>query len=187
MSPHQTLCVIVCGAGPAPHVGRLVDLAHADGWSVRLVATPAGLGFLDAQALAHQTASPVRHDYSPPGHPRAHSGTADAVIIAPATYNTVNKLALGINDTYALNVAAEAIGRGVPTAVLPFVNTALAARHPFHHAVTALRGEGVTVLFGPGQWTPHPPGTGGDHLDSFPWHSALAAVTGFPPTATPVN
>jgi phosphopantothenoylcysteine synthetase/decarboxylase len=153
---------------------------------VRIVATPAGLGFLDTQALARQAASPVRSDYSPSGQPRAHSGAADAVIIAPATYNTVNKLALGINDTYALNVAAEAVGRGTPTAVLPFVNTALAARHPFQHAVKALRAEGVTVLLGPGQWIPHPPGTGGDHLDSFPWRSALAAVSPSPSAPTRV-
>ncbi|MEV0733636.1 flavoprotein [Polymorphospora sp. NPDC050346] len=171
----RTLCVIVCGAGPAPHVGTLVDLAHTDGWTVRIVATPAGLDFIDTDALGRQTGTPVRSDYRP-RQPRTRRSRDDAVLIAPATYNTVNKLALGINDTYALNVAAEAIGRRTPTVLLPFVNQALAARRPFHHAVEALRGEGVAVLLGPGGFTPHPPGTGDEQIARFPWHAGLAAV-----------
>ena len=105
------------------------------------------------------------------------SSDAQALIIAPATYNTINKLAVGINDTYALNVAAEAVGRGVPTAILPFVNTALAGRLPFVRAVESLRHEGVEVLIGDGKWEPHPPGSGDDMIASFPWAKALKAVS----------
>ena len=39
-STARTLCIVVCGAGPAPRVSHLVDLAHQDGWSVQIVATP---------------------------------------------------------------------------------------------------------------------------------------------------
>ena len=41
--------------------------------------------------------------------------------------------------TYALNVVAEAIGSGTTVVILPFVNTALAARQPFHRAVVSLQ------------------------------------------------
>ncbi len=173
----RLLTVIACGAGPAPGVGKLVDLATAAGWRVQVVATPAGSRLVDLADLHRRTGTPVRADYrgaAARNGPRASA--ADAVVIAPATYNTVNKLAAGINDTYALNVAAEAIGRGTPTAVLPFVNTALAARAPFVRSVAALRDEGVHVVFGPGRWLPHQPGTGDQHLADFPWHAALAAV-----------
>ena len=34
----------------------------------------------------------------------------------------MNKLALGIADTYALSSVAEVIGRGVPTVVVPAVD-----------------------------------------------------------------
>jgi len=74
------------------------------------------------------------------------SSAADGLIIAPATYNTINKLALGINDTYPLNVAAEAIGRRTPVIMAPFVNTALAARRPFTTAVQQLRTRPVLRL-----------------------------------------
>jgi phosphopantothenoylcysteine synthetase/decarboxylase len=70
---------------------------------------------------------------------------ADAVIVAPATYNTINKWAAGIADTYVLTQLAELTGLGLPIAVLPFVNTALAANRVFHWSVAELRAAGVTV------------------------------------------
>ncbi|MGI5180553.1 flavoprotein [Dactylosporangium sp. CA-152071] len=172
----QTLCVVVCGAGPASQVGVLINLAQTAGWSVRVIATPAAVGFLDVEALAVQCGSEIRSDYRPAGASGPRSSQADALIVAPATYNTINKLAFGINDTYALNVVAEAIGRGTPVVILPFVNSALAARRPFMLAVESLRVEGVRVLLGPGQWLPHPPGTGEQQLAEFPWHTAWTAA-----------
>jgi Flavoprotein len=176
-TPGKALCMVVCGAGPAPHVNVLVGLAQDAGWSVTVVATPAAMTFLDTEALAAQTSSPVRDDYRSPMNHGPRATAADAVIVAPATYNTINKLAAGINDTYALNVVAEAIGRGTPVVILPFVNTALASRAPFQAAVAALRVEGVRVLYGTGQWEPHSPGAGDEQLPSYPWHLALNAVT----------
>ncbi|BCB74546.1 hypothetical protein GCM10022251_81150 [Phytohabitans flavus] len=174
----KNLCVVVCGAGPAPHVATLVSLAQADGWTVRLIATPAGLEMIDTAALEQQSGAPIRAHFQQAGTPRLRSSaTADALIVAPATYNTINKLALGVNDTYALNVIAESIGYGTPVSILPFVNSALAARRPFERAVAALRDEGVQIIYGPGQWVAHPRGTGGQHLATFPWRAALAAVT----------
>ena len=97
----------------------------------------------------------------------------DAILVAPATYNTINKWAQGISDTYALGVLAETTGLGVPAVVLPFVNTALADRAPFRRSVESLRAEGVTILLGPGGIQPHPPRTGGDLAATFPWHLGL--------------
>jgi hypothetical protein len=96
------------------------------------------------------------------------------LIVAPATFNTVNKLALGIADTYALSSVAEVIGRGVPTVVVPFVNAALASRAPFRRSVEMLRMEGVRVVLGPeDDWQPHPTGAGAGQRDRFPWEYAL--------------
>ena len=100
---------------------------------VNVAVTPAALEFFDAVAIADQTGSPVRSQYAKPGAPR--SLIPDAILVAPATYNTINKWAQGISDTYALGVLAETTGLTVPTVVLPFVNTALAARAPFRRSV----------------------------------------------------
>jgi hypothetical protein len=165
------LSVVVCGAGPATAIGTLVKLAHERGWIVQVIATPAALDFFDPAAIEAQIGSPVRSQYRKPGEPR--SEIADAIIVAPATYNTINKWAHGISDTYALGVLAETTGLGVPIVVLPFVNSALASRPPFVRSVEALRAEGVRILLGPGGIEPHPPRTGGDLIDRYPWHLAL--------------
>ena len=168
------LYVVVCGAGPASAVGRLIDQAHDRGWDAHVIATPSALDFLDLDALHAQTSHQVRSEYTNPGSGRGRSlPHADAIVVAPATYNTVNKWALGISDTYALGILAEAPGLGIPVVALPFVNAALAANPSFRHSIDRLRVIGVSVLFGPGEWEPHAPGTGGSRIDSFPWDTAL--------------
>ncbi|MDQ7910448.1 flavoprotein [Phytohabitans sp. ZYX-F-186] len=173
MANPPAVTAVVCAAAPAPRAHRLVDLARARGWAVEVVATPAAVAFLDLPAFEALAGGPVRVVHRPaPVRP----APPDAVVVAPATYNTVCKLALGVSDNYALGSVAEAIGRGLPVAVLPFVHSAFAARAPFRAAVESLRAEGVRVVFGPGRWQPHPPGTGDGRVDSFPWAAALDAA-----------
>ncbi len=126
--------------GPASEVRQLIKLAQEQGWSIQVVATLAALDFLDVAALEAQTGRPVHSQCRGPGEPR--SRVADAIIVAPATYNTINKWAQGISDTYALGVLAETTALGVPIVVLPFVNSALADRAPFRRSIENLRREG---------------------------------------------
>ncbi|GAB2443006.1 flavoprotein [Streptosporangium sandarakinum] len=170
------LYVIVCASGAAGDVGRLVRLARDEGWTVQIVATPPALDFIDVPALERQTGRPVRSRYRRPDEPKPPR--ADAIIVAPATFNTINKFALGIADTYALGLLAEAPGLGIPVVVLPFVNDALASRVPFRRSVESLRAEGVSILPGPGQDRSGPPAVHdrtGDPEDR-PWARALDAL-----------
>jgi phosphopantothenoylcysteine synthetase/decarboxylase len=167
----RVLYAVVCAAGPASEVGRLVELAQERTWDVQVIATPSATGFIDIPALEAQTGRPVRSEYRAPSEPR--SPRADAIIVAPATYNTINKWAAGISDTYALGILAEAPGLGIPTVVLPFVNSALAGRHVFQRSADELQSEGIRILLEAGEFEPHPPGTGGQRIDAFPWTLAL--------------
>jgi phosphopantothenoylcysteine synthetase/decarboxylase len=175
-TPERVLSIVVCGAGPAVEIATFVKLAIVRGWTVQVIATPPALEFFDQAAVEALTGSPVRSKYSAPGSPR--SRIPDAIAVAPATYNTINKWAQGISDTYALGILAEQTGRGLPIVVLPFLNTALASRAPFKQSVKSLRGEGVSILLGPGAIEPHEPHTGGSLIDSHPWHLALDEVGG---------
>jgi len=167
----RVLSIVACGAGPAIEIATFVKLAIARGWTVQVIATPAAMEFFDQAAVQALTGTPVRSQYSAPGSPR--SRIPDAIAVAPATYNTINKWALGISDTYALGVLAEQTGLGIPIVVLPFVNAALASRTPFKQSIKSLRAEGVSILLGPGAIEPHQPHTGGSLIDSYPWHLAL--------------
>lgn len=174
-SANPVLYVVVCGAGPASQVGQLVVEAQRHGWDVQVIATPSALGFIDVPVLEMQSSHGLRSNYrsSDATDQRASLPQAAAIVVAPATFNTINKLANGVSDTYALGVLAECMGIGIPIVVLPFVNSALASHFAFQRSIRDLRAAGVRVLFGPGEWQPHPPGTGGDRIDSFPWSLAL--------------
>ncbi|WP_406375598.1 flavoprotein [Streptomyces sp. NBC_00647] len=136
------LYVVVCAAGIAEDIGTLITAAHERNWEVGVIATPQGLGFFDAEAVEARTGRPIRSAWRAPGDPRPFPAP-DAVALAPATFNTVNKWAAGISDTLALGTLCEAYGLGVPIAVLPCVNEALAAHPAYRASVERLRGMGV--------------------------------------------
>ena len=170
----RILYVVVCGSPMARNVGELVSLAQRDGWDVCLIATPDGRKFIDVPALAALTGHPVRSSFKNPGDPDVLP-PADAIVVAPATVNTVTKLAAGIADTLALGLLVEGQGRGLPIVVMPYTNDAMAAHPAFRSGLDRLREWGLTVLFG-ADIPLHPPGTGEEHLDGFPWGLALAAL-----------
>jgi phosphopantothenoylcysteine synthetase/decarboxylase len=86
----KVLYMIACGAPPASNVSRLVEAAQEKGWDTCVLATPSATKFLDAPALMKLTGHPVRSDYKDPGDTDSLP-PPDAVIVAPATVNTINK------------------------------------------------------------------------------------------------
>ena len=68
------------------------------------------------------------------------------VVIAPCTFNTLNKLAAGITDNLALSIAAQAIGRRTPLIVAIAVNTPLWTHPRTQESAATLRGWGCMVL-----------------------------------------
>ncbi|MFE6983399.1 flavoprotein [Streptomyces griseus] len=161
------LYVVVCAAGVAREADRLFAAALDAGWDVGVVATPQGLGFLDAAAVEARTGYPIRSAWRSPGDPRPFPDP-DAIVVAPATFNTINKWAAGISDTLALGILCEAYGLGVPTAVLPAVNSVLAKHPAYEQSLARLREMGVLV----GSRTSQPPASDGDQ-EPFPWEEAL--------------
>ncbi|MFD4863986.1 flavoprotein [Streptomyces sp. NPDC058412] len=167
--PHRKsfLYVIVCAAGIAGDVGKLITAAQNRGWEVVVVATPQGLDFLDSQVIENQTGYPIRSAWRSRGDARSYP-RADAIAVAPATFNTVNKWAAGFADNLALGILCEAPGMGIPTVVLPYVNTALAAHHAYRRSVDELREMGVMF----GSYMPHRPKSGGG-AERFQWEEAV--------------
>jgi phosphopantothenoylcysteine synthetase/decarboxylase len=180
------LYVIVCGTPLARDVGRLVGLGQDDGWDVCVVATPDGTKFIDEPALVRQTGHPVRSRYKDPGDPDVLP-PADAMIVGPATVNTVNKWAAGITDTLALGLVIEGQGRGLPVVAMPFTNAAMAGHPAFQASLARLRSWGVTVLFGDDVHPLHAPGQGERSLHRFPWERGVAALPRRPLPVRPVG
>ncbi len=171
----RVLYLIVCGSPLARGAGRFVTLAQDAGWDVCVVASPDGRKFVDVPALAAQTGHPIRSHYKEPGEPDVLPAP-DAIVVAPATVNTITKWAAGIADTLPLGLLVEGQGLGLPIVAMPYTNAAMAAHPAFLEGIQRLRRWGVLVLFGDDVLALHPAGTGDQYLDGFPWHLALSAL-----------
>jgi len=121
----RVLYLVVCAAPPAVEVGELVDLLRESGWAVCVVLTPTAADWVDAEQLARRTDYPVRSTAGRPGDTESLP-RADAVLVAPATFNTINKWVAGIADTFALGLLCEALGLGLPVYAVPHVKPTLA-------------------------------------------------------------
>lgn len=146
-STRKILYMIVCAAGLASQVQELVVLAQNVGWDVFIIPTPFAMSFLDVTLLTSLTGRAVRSDYRSPGTAETFP-PCDALVVVPATFNTVNKFALGIADTRALTILCENLGRDRPILVVPCVNQNHMARHPaFLQNLAVLESWGVHVLY----------------------------------------
>ena len=111
-----------------------------------VIATPSGAEWFDLEQVEQVTGHQVRLGFRPPAA-KEFRPRGDAVLVAPATFNTINKWALGINDTLALGLLNEALGASIPTTVQPMVNSSLAGHPQFQASVDRLQEGGVEFIY----------------------------------------
>ncbi|HLG65939.1 MAG TPA: flavoprotein [Ktedonosporobacter sp.] len=152
---HGVLYVIACASPTAELVPHLVTQAQADGWKVCVIVTPQGTKFVDLPLLESLTGYPVRSEYKHPDAPDVLP-RADAIVVFPATFNTLNKWALGITDTLALGLLCEYTGFKMPIVAVPGILSASGLdTHPaFLRSMRMLRRHGVHVLYRPDLYPP---------------------------------
>ncbi|GAA2114647.1 flavoprotein [Actinomadura alba] len=163
----KVLYLIVCGAAPAAYANRFVSLARDDDWDVWVITTPAARDFTDLTALEKASGHPVRDSYKRPGENDLGMPRADAVVVAPASMNTIGKWANGICDTLATGILGESLGFGVPLVALPFVSDAQAKNAAYVRNARFLQDGGV--VFPVGIKRP-------SRVRDFPWKAALDAL-----------
>jgi phosphopantothenoylcysteine synthetase/decarboxylase len=171
--------LLVTGSPAARDIGKLVDLAQADGWDVCVIASPNGRQFIDVDALSAATGHTVRSQYKDPDAPDILP-PADAMIVAPITCNSLAKWAAGISDTLPLGLLVEAVGKKQPVVAMPFSNWAQISFPAVQNAMTTLADWGVTMLVGDDVYKQHDPGTGDRYIHLFPWHLAWKALLDHP-------
>lgn len=169
------LYIVACGGRPATDLPDFVGQCQALGWETCVIATPSALKFMDASQLTKLTGHTVRYDYKQPDEPDVLP-PPDAMVVAPATFNTINKWAYGSSDTLALGLLNEAIGLRLPVIAVPTPNTALAKHPAFVESVARLRSWGVTVLFDPDVYPLPTPNMGPPAADLFPWPALVTEV-----------
>jgi phosphopantothenoylcysteine decarboxylase/phosphopantothenate--cysteine ligase len=150
----------VSGGVAAYKALEVVRLATKAGHAVRVIQTPTAQRFVGAASFAALTGAPVLTDEfqrdpargvfpdqaAPQHDPLSHLElvrNADAFLIAPATANTIAKLAHGLADNL---LTAAALAATCPVLVAPAMNN-----HMYEHAATqanlaVLRERGVLVV-----------------------------------------
>lgn len=150
----------VSGGVAAYKALEVVRLATKAGHAVRVIQTPTAQRFVGAASFAALSGAPVLTDeferdpargafpdQEAPGHdPLSHLElvrNADAFLIAPATANTIAKLAHGLADNL---LTSAALAASCPVLVAPAMNN-----HMYEHAATqdnvaTLRERGVTIV-----------------------------------------
>jgi phosphopantothenoylcysteine synthetase/decarboxylase len=122
------ITLIVCAAPLTARTPELVSHLLNAGWRPSVVSTPAALGWFDGDAVERLTGQPARTTFRAPIEPNKDVEAA-AVVVCPATFNTINRAATGCADNFALARICEAVGTMLPTIMVPMINDKL-WRHP---------------------------------------------------------
>jgi phosphopantothenoylcysteine decarboxylase / phosphopantothenate---cysteine ligase len=128
----KTIIVGVTGSIAAVEAVKLIRELKRKGATVHAVTTPAALRILHPNALEYATQNPVINELT--GHVEhvaflGNDGSADLLLIAPCTANTIGKVAYGIDDTPVTTCAATALGSGKPVVMVPAMHSSMYS-HP---------------------------------------------------------
>lgn len=149
---NRTIVLGVTGSVAAVEDVRLARELRRRGAVVQAVMTDSACGIVHPDAITYATGRPVLLRCSGMVEHVTYcgiGGSADLLLIAPCTANTICKMAAGIDDTSVTTFATTAIGRGMPVVIVPAMHESM-----FHHpAVTEsllkLQSWGIVVV-GPG-------------------------------------
>lgn len=119
-----TLAIVACGAPLASRTAEVARCLQEAGWAVRVVATRDAMGWVVDADVERVTGFPALVDQRQPGSVKRFP-PPEHVVVCPATFNTVNKLAAGIADTYAHSFLSEALATGTPITLAPMISTKL--------------------------------------------------------------
>ncbi|WP_432852270.1 flavoprotein [Amycolatopsis sp. CA-161197] len=138
-----------CGGLDTRFTAELARPAAARGWRLAVTLTPVAHRWLEATGglteLAATTDLPVRSVSRLPGEPRPHPDPA-VFLFAPASANSLAKLALGIADNQALTLLGDVLGAPGITIVVAYQIQDTRVYHPaWQRHLDTLKSAGVRL------------------------------------------
>jgi phosphopantothenoylcysteine decarboxylase/phosphopantothenate--cysteine ligase len=144
----KEIVIGVTGSIAAVEVVKLIHALRRKGAIIQVVMSRAATEILHPDALAYASARPVISRLSGLVEHVGYcgsNGTADLLLIAPCTANTIGKIASGIDDTPVTTFATTALGSDIPVIVVPAMHYSM-YRHPaVMENLKRLKGWGVAV------------------------------------------
>ncbi|WP_331232573.1 bifunctional phosphopantothenoylcysteine decarboxylase/phosphopantothenate--cysteine ligase CoaBC [Natronorarus salvus] len=131
---------------------KVVELAHElrrRGASVRAVMSHSARGIVHPWAVEFATGHPVTTEITGSvEHVElcGYDGWADVLLIAPATANTVGKIASAIDDTPVTTTATTALGSGLPVVIAPAMHEPMYDHPGVLDAIARVESWGVSFV-----------------------------------------
>ena len=148
----KRVLVGVSGSIAAVETPKIIRELIRHGADVQAVMSSEATRIVTAEALEFATGHPVVLQLTGnvehvtllgPGE-----GRADLYLIAPATANTISKIAHGIDDTPVTSCASVALGGGVPMLIAPAMHAHMGLNPAVRESLERLQGWGVGIIAG---------------------------------------
>ena len=146
---NKTIILAVTGSIAAVRTIELSRELIRHGARIRGVMSSAAANIIHPDALHYATASPVitritgavEHvEYC------GEKGSADLLLIAPCTANTISKIAAGIDDTPVTTFAATALGSGKQILIVPAMHGSMYNHPAIGDNIDKLRAMGIHII-----------------------------------------
>jgi phosphopantothenoylcysteine decarboxylase/phosphopantothenate--cysteine ligase len=145
----KQIVVAVTGSIAAVEVVKLIHSLRRRGAVVQPVMSPAAAGIIHPDALTYASERETITRLSGwVEHIRycGEGGSADLLLIAPCTANSISKIACGIDDTPVTTFATTAVGSNKPVIIVPAMHHSM-YRHPaVIENIAHLKAWGVEVV-----------------------------------------
>ncbi len=146
----RRVVVGVAGSIAAVETPRVVRELLRHGADVRVVMSPEAARLVTVESLrfasGHPPITELSGDVEHVNWLGASEDRADLLLIAPATANTISKIAHGIDDTPVTSFASVALGARVPILLAPAMHAAMGANPAVRANLDRLRTWGVGVV-----------------------------------------
>ncbi|MCD6453021.1 MAG: bifunctional phosphopantothenoylcysteine decarboxylase/phosphopantothenate--cysteine ligase CoaBC, partial [Dehalococcoidales bacterium] len=148
MLTNKTIILGITGSLAAYKAADLASQLTQHGARVKVVMTPAATKFISPLTLGTLTNEPVAIElFTPDAKPNiSHIALADAaevIVIAPATANTIAKLAMGIGDNMLTCIV---LASQAPVIIAPAMHTNMLENPATQHNLTELRARGFIII-----------------------------------------
>lgn len=143
MGEERALFLFVTGAGTCGQVPVLIQAFVDHGYTVYSVLTPNVAQVTAPATLMEVPGNHWIHSYGQRPLERYPFGT---LVVAPCTFNTFNKLALGLADNLATAMIADGLGAGCRVVIAPAMNCGLWAHPQTTASAERLTSWGCTIV-----------------------------------------
>lgn len=143
MADENALFLFVTGAGPCDRVPDMLREFVARDFKVYSVLTPNVSLVKPVAPLMEVPGNHWVHEYRQSPLDTYPFGT---LLIAPCTFNTFNKIALGLADNLATSMIADGLGAGCPVVIAPAMNHGLWSHPQTAASLERLRSWGCEIV-----------------------------------------